>query len=57
MSKYSWDEKDSTFTWFSSLYNPFKVPNPQNVQTHSNNSPATADELFEYVWPFCGVCV
>ena len=28
---------------------------PQNGQTHSNNSPATADELFECVWPFCKV--
>ena len=26
-----------------------------NGQTHSNNSSATADELFECVWPFCGV--
>ena len=24
----------------------------QNGQTHSNNSSATADELFESVWPF-----
>ena len=22
---------------------------------HSNSTSATADELFEYVWPFCGV--
>ena len=28
---------------------------PQNGQTHSNNFSATADELFECVWPFCGV--
>ena len=28
---------------------------PQNGQTHSNNSPAVADELFECVWPFCGI--
>ena len=30
-------------------------PTPQNSQTHSNNSSATPDELFECVWPFCGV--
>ena len=24
-------------------------------QTHSNNSSVTADELFDCVWPFCGV--
>ena len=28
---------------------------PQNGQTYSNNSLATAGELFECVWPFCGV--
>ena len=28
---------------------------PQNGQTHSNNSSARADELFECVWPFYGV--
>ena len=28
---------------------------PQNGQTHPNNSSALADELFERVWPFCGV--
>ena len=26
-----------------------QVPNPQNGQTHSNNSPAVADKLFESV--------
>ena len=30
-------------------------PTLQNSQTHSNNSSATPDELFECVWPFCGV--
>ena len=30
-------------------------PTPQNGQTHSNNSLAKGDELFESVWPFCGV--
>ena len=32
-----------------------KTPIPQNSQTHSNNSSAFADELFECVWPLCGV--
>ena len=31
------------------------APNLQNGQTHPNNSPAVADELFECVWPFCGI--
>ena len=31
------------------------MPTPQNGQTHSNNSSALADKLFECVWPFCGV--
>ena len=29
--------------------NPFLAPIPKNAQTHSNHSPATADELFEVV--------
>ena len=33
------------------------MPTPQNGQTHSSNSPATVDELFEYVWPFFGVSI
>ena len=32
-----------------------QVSNPQNGQTHSNNSPAVAGKLFESVWSFCGV--
>ena len=28
---------------------------PQNGQTHSNNSLATAKKLFECVWQFCRV--
>ena len=32
-----------------------KSSTPQNGQTHSNYSSATADELFERVWSFCGV--
>ena len=31
------------------------MPSPQNGQTHSNNSLAIADKLFECVWLFCGV--
>ena len=33
----------------------FQAPIPQNGKTHLNSSLATADELFESVWPFCGV--
>ena len=32
-----------------------RAPIPQNGRTHSNNSSAVADKLFECVWPFCGV--
>ena len=31
------------------------IPTQQSGQTHSNNSSAVADELFECVRPFCGV--
>ena len=34
-------------------YLTLKPPIPQNGQTHSNNSSATADKLFECVSPFC----
>ena len=30
----------------------FWAPNPQNGQTHSNNSLTVANELFECVWLF-----
>ena len=40
----------------SYVFNPLSAV-PQNGQTHSNNSSAFADELFECVWPFCGVDV
>ena len=30
-------------------------PISQNGQTHSNNSSAFANELFECVWPFYGI--
>ena len=36
------------------LFNPSNA-NPKNGQTYSNNSSAFADELFEFVSPFCGV--
>ena len=32
-----------------------RAPTPQNGLTHSKNYSATADKLFECVWPFCGV--
>ena len=35
------------------LHLTLQGPVPQNGQTHSNNLLATADELFECVWPFC----
>ena len=31
------------------------APTPQNAKTHSNNSSAVADELFECVLAFCAV--
>ena len=31
------------------------APTPQNGQIHSNDSSHVADEVFERVWPFCGV--
>ena len=31
------------------------APTPHNGQTHSNNSLAVANKLFDCVWPFCGV--
>ena len=33
----------------------FSEPTLRNGQTHSNNSSAVTAELFEFVWPFCGV--
>ena len=37
-----------------SSFNPLNT-NPTKFQTHSKNLSSTADELFECVWPFCGV--
>ena len=39
---------------FNLLGNPLSA-NPHNDQTHSNNSSAKADKLFECFWPICGV--
>ena len=42
----------------SSFYIQFFINplTPQNGQRHSDNSSAVVSELFESVWPFCGVC-
>ena len=39
------------------LWDPLtlEVPAPQNGQTHTNNSSSVAEQLFECVWPFCGL--
>ena len=42
-----------SFIW-KNLSLTLYVQTPQNGQTHSNSSSATAEELFEFVWPFCG---
>ena len=42
------------FLWGISEFN-LSSTKPQNGQSHSNISPATADELFQCVWPFCRV--
>ena len=47
----------------SEYYNRFKLtvltlqaPTPQNGQIRASNLSATAaNELFDFVWPFCGV--
>ena len=39
--------------WFHTL--TLYAPIPQNDQTHSNNSSASDNKLFEWIWPFCGV--
>ena len=35
----------------------YYAPTLQNGQTHSNNSSAKVDELFECVWLFCGLAL
>ena len=51
-------DKDTCKPIMSQVHNKnttliLKALTPQNGQTHSNNVSATADELFECVWPFC----
>ena len=36
-------------------FNPLSGNGQQNGQPGSNNSSAMAGELFEFVWPFCGI--
>ena len=45
----------NNFIWDKSLHLIIQVRTSQNGQTHSNNLSATTDELFECIWPFCGV--
>ena len=33
----------------------FEGATPQDVQTHSKNLLARADELLQCAWPFCGI--
>ena len=53
-----WQVLTKEFTSYTIRYKSLTlwVRTLQNGQTHSNNSLATADGLFECVWPFCGVC-
>ena len=44
----------STLLHKKPIFNPLNA-NPTKCQTHSNNPSAFADELFECVWPFCGI--
>ena len=39
---------------FKVSFNPLSA-NPRNGQTHSGNLSAVANELFQSVWPICGV--
>ena len=58
-------EIDQSFTWAwpegsrqpHSEFRSTGLVEPQNGQTHSNNSSAVADELFECGWLFCAVGV
>ena len=57
-SRYNKDNRNNLLTFFSLLLTllfTLYAPTPQNGQTHSNNLCATVDQLFEFVWPFCGV--
>ena len=46
--------KSLYFYHFVLLFNCLNF-NLKKGQTHSNNSSATANELFDFVWPFWGV--
>ena len=55
-----WKLQTDIFNWTSReiIIYPnltLSAPASQNGQTHSNNSLAKADALFECVWPFCGI--
>ena len=43
------------YPWKTFFLLTLYAPTLQNGQTHSNNSSATADELFKCVWLFCEV--
>ena len=44
--------KKEKFAWNGLI---LSAPTPQNGQTHLNNSSPKANQLFQCVWPFCGV--
>ena len=48
-------EKGSSAEVLGSSVLTLQAPAPQNGQTQSNDSLAIANELFEYVWLFCGI--
>ena len=41
MSEYPWNEKNNTFTWLSSLYNPFKTINMYTFSTATTTTTTT----------------
>ena len=46
------------FLFYFPLFLTLYAPNPQyGLTTRSNNSSTVANDLFECVWPFCGVGV
>ena len=48
-------QKSYIYSTLDMILLTLEAPTPQNGQTHSNNSSATADELLKSVLPFCGV--
>ena len=42
-------------TFWEQVNLTLSAPTPQIGHTHSNNLLAKTDELFECVWPYCGV--